>query len=132
MMVTCEVVNQLKAARKQIKHSWTKGRLNDSFGKVCALGALGVTGCKDNGHYNIDHCQTAAELLTEYIPQEAKQRLIKYVAETYPGGKGDKFLTPANFIPSFNDHEKTTQQDVLDVFDRAIVAAIEQVEQENG
>lgn len=87
----------LRAARNVIKHRWIGGmalRTTAPFkGQVCALRAVFAVGCQTPGDY-----QSVAGRLKAALPW------------------------PFMCVPEYNDAKSTTHQDVLDLFDRAIVA----------
>lgn len=123
-MSKCDTVAKLRKARDIVKTNWCKGDLQKGD-KFCALGALGVRydGPRDASprlklyHYQYDGCEEAID----YVAKQLDRATLR-------NGPGDG--KPSTLVYSWNDDDYTTHQKVIDVFDKALAAAIADVEQE--
>lgn len=99
----------LTAARDRIARGWIKGAVSAPDG-VCLIGALDRVS-RDHGLKNYDLYSNGLALVRQKV------------AEMWPGVKCwyDSLPDPI----AFNDDSQRTHQDVLDVFDKAILGAQE-------
>ena len=105
----------LTTAKDELAGGWIQGDLHNTQG-VCMLGALAYADCALlNAQLGPSKHYRAAELL-----------LRKKIAEMWPDLP--VFIDGLPVLPGFNDAPERTHQDVLDVFDKAILSAQEQGE----
>lgn len=89
-----QVVQDLVNAKRYIlEHGWCQGTFEDFSGRVCVMGAVDKIGRYD---YNYSRVLEATRALES--------------------------MTPGRLLASFNDDARTTEQDILDLFDRTIEA----------
>lgn len=112
----------LKVGRKRIAKGWMKGHVfafNGGVPTVCALGALGgQDGVATNAIHNNTPQGLAMVYLQIAIGDHIAQDPRRFATLAYR-------LRECGFValPGFNDHENTTHEDMLMVFDAAIAAA---------
>lgn len=88
----------IKSKQYILDHGWTQKQMQDSFGKVCALGAI----TKSSANFSVREIQEAVDFLRSSLPN------VKLYGDS---------------ITRFNDDYFTDKQDVLELFDQAIERA---------
>jgi hypothetical protein len=110
----------LEDALKVLESGWTKGELANGEGHVCMLGALNkASNMATSAHEgpaarNVDAYCEARDILAEVAMAELKLRGVDTRRLRQIIG------TPEAIIPTFNDANETTLEDVRLVFKRAI------------
>lgn len=99
--IDCELVALLRDAKANVEKGWCKKTFEDKQGNVCALGALGYRHDTGGVHY------------PDPVRRKAGNKLAKLVGVNYFGD-----------IAGWNDNPNRTYQQVKDVFDRALLEAI--------
>jgi hypothetical protein len=101
----------LSEAREHVAEGWTQGMFQD-FRGVCASGAMMVVDRYHGGD-------------TYEVYSEACDAMGLQIIEQYPVGR---WICPTSWrgpghvsIPSWNDDDERTQQQVLDIFDKTIL-----------
>lgn len=104
-----QLISDLKAARDVLA---TRGRCTGRFtgadGRVCALGAIGVA--TTEGFAQMDRDHQSAAVFCDRRPRRAEKALRAHLF-TDPDD-GEVFV--------YNDLPTTTDQDVLDLFDKTL------------
>lgn len=112
-----QVIEDLKAARAElVKRGRSRGYMVRADGQVCAIGAIGVATVADFERLYLDAKNNVSDTglakwsygLASLRCLRARQALRRHV----PRDDG--------FIELFNDDENTTDQDVLNLFDKAL------------
>lgn len=123
----CRTLEILKKAKSRIEKGWIKGnlRIGDKNEKVCSVGAI-----IPRFHLTLtSQTELAGRYVFEALPVDIQDKWndhwVKFRPTSAPVVKYE------SAIITFNDAPKTTERDVLDVFDRAIKAVVVDVEQEN-
>lgn len=95
------VVDDLKAAREIVAQRWHKGGLEDGHGNVCAVGALNLA------------CMGMLRVDNQPVPvyYAAYRALERHIPTGFNG-------LPS--LPSYNDADGVTREDMLDLFDKAL------------
>lgn len=104
---TGEVAEILRSARDIIRQGWCQHRAQDG-NKYCMIGA-------------VFKAQTGQSYMNAPTPagREALYLLMKSLPWT-PVPENAQYDWAAQVIPKFNDDDKTTKEDVLTVFDKAL------------
>lgn len=101
--VNMSKITDLQVARDRIARGWCQYALKDDAGRVCIMGALMNT---DSLLYGVMH---------HLVPDLHRQIPSQFMSK--------KLNWEGCDLVDFNNHPSTKQQDVLDLFDRAIRAA---------
>jgi hypothetical protein len=117
-----ELIDDLKAARAELSsRGRQRGALIGHHGQVCLLGAIGAAtleGFVDLATYN--PCEAMSDLVSQERPQAVVQALLPYLdAPPWDGGTYGH-CDPTEWVWAFNDDRKTTDEDVLALFDKAL------------
>jgi hypothetical protein len=104
----------LTAARERVAEGWVQGIFEDYRGYVCTTGALR----RAEENHNIQPGTYA----------EGRAVLVNKILEEYPVGMWTLLASEGSLIsiPVWNDHKGRTQQEVLNMFDKSILALQEE------
>lgn len=116
------VIDDLKAAKAELV---TRGRHTGSlvgpYGRICLLGAIGAATLENFLAFATHNPREAfSDLASEQRPRAVVGALLPHVGRPLWGGYTEGEPDPTEWLWAFNDDKATTDQDVLDLFDKAL------------
>lgn len=118
-----ELVDRLDMARRVVEAGWTKNKMhNPERTHFCALGALDLV-CTGVG---VDVFIRSALLLGDVIHEQFPDRVMRG-NRCDSGSCACQRIHLQDTIAPFNDHDDTTKDEVLAMFEKAIVRAEEAI-----
>jgi len=110
----------IKEARERLAQGWCKGMISDKAGNVCASGAFirAINSAREN---SVDYDETGWSLFNNVAIEMFPDRAHHYITAS-----GDTWETSPSAV-YVNDHPDTTKEDMLSIFDKAIIREEEQV-----
>lgn len=107
------VVEDLQNAKRELQtHGWSQGHFMDKDGHLCALGAIR---CALVGHHAVDRVPLAGPFAST---EDNVQLWDRYLAAAQ--ALDDHLPYVGTTVPTYNDAATTTQQDILNLFDKAL------------
>lgn len=106
-------VERLKAARQHIVNGWCKGVFNDAQGNVCAVGAIKLVVSR-----HLDARLASNDYINDVIILDKALQLVVYNGPFKPSP-----MPIGRRVFTYNDAQETTKEDVLRIYDQAILLA---------
>jgi len=112
-------VQILTEARNKVADRWIQGRDTDSIGGFCSIGAVRSA----HMNYWVREHGSLPEVIAEQMGFNADQERVALhlnyaIRELYPEYEG--YGEDTSIIPDWNDADGRTQEQVLEMFDRAL------------